>query len=191
LAPRSVSGEPVSNVTLSVNQTNLVEFSSSAVVTCSVSSGSSLSFLWLNGSSEVTASDRVQLTDGNATLTILNVTRYDQGPFTCYVFNSVSNGSNTVNFTVFCDYNCSLLHHMTSFLVGSNLTLLCSAQSSPPAQLQWAFRGQNVNTTGPMLYLYNATENQSGPYSCLAFNNATTVNTTITTQITIASELVQ
>lgn len=74
----------------------------------------------------------------------------------------------------------------TSFLVGSNLTLLCSAQSSPPAQLQWVFKGQTLNTTGPVLSLYNVSENQSGPYACVAFNNVTTVNTSITAKITIS-----
>uniref|UniRef100_A0A3B4T417 Ig-like domain-containing protein n=1 Tax=Seriola dumerili TaxID=41447 RepID=A0A3B4T417_SERDU len=154
-----------------------------AVTTCSVSSGSSLSFLWLNGSSEVTASDRVQLTDGNSTLTIVSVTRYDQGPFRCHVFNAVSNGTSApVNFTI------KLLFNTTSLLVGSNLTMLCSAQSSPPAQLQWAFRGEFVNTTGPLLELYSVTEDQSGPYSCLAFNSHTNMNSNITSHIIIASE---
>ncbi|KAF3839308.1 hypothetical protein F7725_018025 [Dissostichus mawsoni] len=42
---------------------------------------------------------------------------------------------------------------MTSFSVGSNLTLLCSAQSGPEARLQWAFGGETLNTTGPLLEL--------------------------------------
>lgn len=78
----------------------------------------------------------------------------------------------------------------TSFLVGSNLTMLCSAQSSPPAQFQWAFRGQSVNTTGPLLELYSVTKDQSGPYSCLAFNNHTNMNRNITSHVMIASEFV-
>uniref|UniRef100_A0A671WD07 Ig-like domain-containing protein n=1 Tax=Sparus aurata TaxID=8175 RepID=A0A671WD07_SPAAU len=147
---------------------------------CSVSSGSSLSFLWMNSSSEVTASDRVQLTDGNSTLTIVNVTRYDLGPFMC-VFNPVSND----NMALTVNGNNS-----TSFSVGSNLTMLCSAQSNPPALLQWAVRGELVNTTGPLLELFSVSEDQSGPYSCLAFNNHTNMNSTITTNIMISSGFV-
>ncbi|XP_049902626.1 hemicentin-2-like [Epinephelus moara] len=182
--------ELISNVTLRMNQTDLIEFNSSPVIKCSISSGSSLSFLWLNGSSEVTASDRVQLTDGNSTLTIVNVTRYDQGPFMCHVVNAVSNGtSDAVNFTIsYGPDNMALTvngQNTTSFPTGSNLTMFCSAQSNPPAQLQWAVGGELVNTTGPLLELFSVSEGQSGAYSCLAFNNHTNINSSITANILI------
>nr|XP_029137681.1 carcinoembryonic antigen-related cell adhesion molecule 5-like [Labrus bergylta] len=183
--------EAVSNVTLNATATSLTEFNSSAVITCSVSSGSSLSFLWINGSSVVTAGDRVQLTDGNSTLTITNVTRYDQGPFKCHVFNPVSNEtSDSVNFTItYGPDNMALTvngQNTTSFSVGSNLTMLCSVQSNPPAQLQWAFRGELVNTLGPLWELFSVSKEQSGPYSCVAFNNHSNMNSTITTNILIS-----
>nr|XP_046254248.1 carcinoembryonic antigen-related cell adhesion molecule 2-like [Scatophagus argus] len=184
------STETVSNVTVSVNPPSLMEFNSSAVITCSVSSGSSLSFLWKNGSSEVAAGDRVQLTDGGSTLTIVNVTRYDWGPFRCHAFNLVSNGtSDSVNLTISYGPDDMALtvngQSTTSFPVGSNLTMLCSAQSSPPAQFHWAVRGKLVNTTGPMLELFSVSKDQSGSYYCLAFNNHTNINSSITKHITI------
>ncbi|KAK6326682.1 hypothetical protein J4Q44_G00023270 [Coregonus suidteri] len=185
--------EPVSALRLVANNTgNLVEFKSSVSLFCS-SSGSSLSYRWLNGNSEVTASDGIQLGDGNSTLTIVNVTRYNDGPFRCNAFNAVSNGTTEplhlnisygpdgVSFTV------NRLNTTTSFLIGSTLTMSCSAQSNPQAEFQWAFNGKHLNGTSPDLKLYSAVESQSGLYSCLAFNNRTMSNSNVTRQITISS----
>lgn len=75
----------------------------------------------------------------------------------------------------------------TSFAAGSNLSMLCSAESNPAAQLQWAFKGELVNSTGTWLKLINVSENQTGSYSCLAFNNNTSKYNNITRYITISS----
>lgn len=208
-------------MTLSVNQTALKEVTSSAILKCFVSSGSSLSFLWLNSSSEVTVSDRVHTADGGSTLIIINVTRYDQGPFMCRAFNPVSNGtSDPVSFVISCEYNnvvnrhdhCCMInawsccivsssdgpdnmvltvngHSMTSFPVGSNLTMLCSAQSSPPAQLGWEIRGEPLSTKGPILEVFGVTEDDTGTYTCQAFNNHTNTSSNVTKHIVIVGEL--
>uniref|UniRef100_A0A3Q1JCX3 Ig-like domain-containing protein n=1 Tax=Anabas testudineus TaxID=64144 RepID=A0A3Q1JCX3_ANATE len=166
----------VSNVFISLNTTDVLEFSSSVSLSCS-SSGSSLSFLWLNGSSEVTASDRVQLTDANATLTIINVTRYDQGPFRCHVFNHFSNyTSDPVTLAVsFGPENTDLeLSPLQEYYeVGSNISLICSAVSTPAALFYWFLSGDLLSDTGPELRLINIQMSQSGNYSCRAFNNKT------------------
>lgn len=177
--------EPVSNVTVTTIQTPLLEYSGAAIASCSVSSGSSVSFLWLNGSSEVTANNRVHLTDGNSTLTIFNVTRYDQGPFRCSAINPVSNRTgDSVNFTIYYGPDKMSLT-LGSYTVGSNVTVGCSAESNPPAQMQWAFEGKLLNRSGSVLELYNVTKSQSGYYACVAFNNVTNTSNNITGYVQI------
>uniref|UniRef100_I3K5X0 Ig-like domain-containing protein n=1 Tax=Oreochromis niloticus TaxID=8128 RepID=I3K5X0_ORENI len=127
---------------------NLVEFSGSVSLSCSAS-GSSLSFLWFNGSSEVTASDRVQLTDGGSSLTIITVTH---GPENINLILSPPQGY---------------------FAVGSDISLTCSVGSRPPAQFKWFLNGDQLPDTGSELRLMNVQMSQSGNYSCQAFNSKT------------------
>eukprot|EP00066_Takifugu_rubripes_P015011 XP_011604277.1 PREDICTED: carcinoembryonic antigen-related cell adhesion molecule 8-like [Takifugu rubripes] len=167
--------EPVSGVVVTSHSLDLVESSSSVRLSCS-SSGSSLSFLWLNSSSEVTASDRVHTTDGGSTLVISNVTRYDQGPFRCRVSNPVSTGtSGPVDLTInYGPEKVNLTSPLQGYYAeGSEVVLTCSASSRPAASFHWFHNGAVHPGTGAELRLMDIQMNQSGNYSCQAFNNRT------------------
>ncbi|KAE8289014.1 Carcinoembryonic antigen-related cell adhesion molecule 5 Carcinoembryonic antigen [Larimichthys crocea] len=166
----------ISNVVITPNSTDLSEFNSSVSLSCSAS-GSFPSFVWLNDSSEVTLSDRVQLNDRGSILTIIKVTRYDQGPFICHVFNNFSNyTSNPVKLSInFGPENVylKLSPSQEYFKEGSDINLVCSAESRPAAQIHWFLNGDKLSDTGPELSLTNIQINQSGIYHCQAFNNKT------------------
>nr|XP_029535043.1 hemicentin-1-like isoform X1 [Oncorhynchus nerka] len=189
--------EPISNVTLRANATDLVELNDTAMFTCSVSSGTSLSYRWLNGSSEVAASDRVRLGGGTSTLIIISVTRYDEGPFRCEVINGISNGtSQPIGLNV--RYGPSNLTMMvvpemiighTAYKTGSDITLSCSAQSKPTESYKWRFNGVFLNEQSPQLSLHYTRENQTGSYACLAYNNVTLRYATMSTMIKVVEPI--
>ncbi|KAF5885377.1 carcinoembryonic antigen-related cell adhesion molecule 5-like [Clarias magur] len=53
---------------------------------------------------------------------------------------------------------------------GSNLTLTCSADSSPAAEFQWAMNGAELSEMGQELRLSNIQSSHSGNYTCMAHN---------------------
>ncbi|XP_056299730.1 carcinoembryonic antigen-related cell adhesion molecule 5 [Pseudoliparis swirei] len=171
--------ERVSNVMVNANSTDLNQ-DFSVRLSCS-SSGASLSFFWLNGSSQVTASDRVQLTDGGSTLT-MNVTRYDQGPFSCRVSNPISNAtSSQIHLSISYgpeNINLEINPPLGNYEVGSDISLSCLADSRPDPDITWFLNGDLQTDTGPHLILMNIQESQSGNYSCRAFNSKTMTEVT-------------
>nr|XP_057909100.1 carcinoembryonic antigen-related cell adhesion molecule 5 isoform X2 [Doryrhamphus excisus] len=56
---------------------------------------------------------------------------------------------------------------------GSNVVFSCSAASRPLALISWALDGEPLSYNGPEISLMNIQENQSGKYSCQAFNTKT------------------
>ncbi|XP_056142091.1 carcinoembryonic antigen-related cell adhesion molecule 1 [Lampris incognitus] len=185
--------EPISNVSLRANATSLVESNDTAVLTCSVAQGSSLSYQWLNGSSEVTAGGAILISDGGRTLTIVNVTRYDKGPFKCNVSNDISaDVSQPVYLNISygpVDPTVMVSPMKAAYKTGSDITLNCSAESSPPAKVSWLFDGQYLNQFGSPLQLERVKENQTGSYKCLLYNDVTNKFSSVSAVIRIVEPI--
>ncbi|XP_061108157.1 carcinoembryonic antigen-related cell adhesion molecule 1 [Conger conger] len=180
--------EPVSSVAVRANATDLVEFNDTVSLTCSAS-GTSLSRRWVDGSSDITASGRVHLSDDNMTLTISGVLRTDGGPIFCTVSNAISNGTSPPVFLNISygpdELEISESPSKTVHRAGSDIVLSCRAQSKPAAAYLWAFEGTLLEPRGPELRLSDAQQNQSGNYTCWAHNSVTLRFSSTSTQIKI------
>ncbi|XP_014916461.1 carcinoembryonic antigen-related cell adhesion molecule 5-like [Poecilia latipinna] len=169
----------ISNVVVKVSSRDLVEFNSSVQLFCSAS-GFSPSFLWMNGSSELTNGDRVQITDGGSTLTVFNVTRYDQGLLTCHVYNYFSrDSSNPVYLSIYYgpdSISLTVSPYQEKYEEGSDINMFCSAESNPPANFLWFLNETQLFVLGPNLRLTDIQLNENGNYSCQALNTETLVH---------------
>ncbi|XP_077453797.1 carcinoembryonic antigen-related cell adhesion molecule 1 [Stigmatopora argus] len=169
--------EPISNVSLTVNGTDLVEFNDSVVLTCAAETGTSLHYMWLNKTAEVMFSEYVQLGADSSQLIIMKVTRYDEGPFRCDVINGINQEiSPSVQFNISygpTNAAVSVIPLLETHTTGSNITLLCSAESKPMSTIQWMVDGMNLNHTGEQFSLTLVAESDSGEYQCLLYNSVT------------------
>ncbi|PNJ02665.1 CEACAM1 isoform 4 [Pongo abelii] len=171
---------------ISSNNSNPVEDNDAVALTCEPGTQDTTYLWWINNQS-LLISPRLQLSNGNRTLTLLSVTRNDAGPYECEIQNPVSaNRSDPVTLNVTYGPDTPTISPSdTYYRPGANLSLSCYAASNPPAQYSWLINGTFQQSTQE-LFIPNITVNNSGSYTCHANNsvtgrNRTTVKTIIVT----------
>ncbi|XP_042601017.1 carcinoembryonic antigen-related cell adhesion molecule 1-like [Cyprinus carpio] len=184
--------EPITDVKISSNLPEPVEFNSTVVLSCSAKG--SFTYKWLNDSVPlVVDGTHIKLNAAGNELTIAEVHRTDlRGPIICIAENALESGkSPPFNLTVSYGPEKVVMTQTPtdSFLKkGSNLTLACSAQSDPPAQLQWMFNGEAIpQKTTANITLTSIEEKHSGNYSCVPYNAKT--NRYVSSQVAVVSVL--
>nr|XP_055065809.1 carcinoembryonic antigen-related cell adhesion molecule 1 [Misgurnus anguillicaudatus] len=185
---------PISAVSTSVSKSNLMELNDSVTFTCSAS-GTPMWISWQNGSSLITAWDRIVLSNGGQVLTINPVMRYDQGPFKCIVANNVSNGESTqvslnINYGP-SNLRLTALPDRIAYASGSVISLSCMADSNPTASMYWTYNNAPLNVSGSNLQINNPTTSKSGQYTCVASNAVTLLYATVTKSIRILDSISQ
>ncbi|KAM9039181.1 cell adhesion molecule CEACAM1-like [Sarcophilus harrisii] len=169
-----------------ISSTNMapVENKDNVSLTCQ-SEGQEVTYQWfINQSSP--AGDRIVLSPDHRTLTIIKVTREDQGPYKCQIRNPVS--FNESEFTLNIAYGPDtpmIFPTALNYPVGATIELNCSAESNPPAQLTWLINGIQM-TSSSKLSIANVSLNHTGTYTCNASNSVTGLSSSKDINITIS-----
>ncbi|KAK1155147.1 carcinoembryonic antigen-related cell adhesion molecule 5-like, partial [Acipenser oxyrinchus oxyrinchus] len=174
--------------TVRSNVTDPVEFNDTVSLTCTAS-GSDVSYRWFNGSSVVSDSERIHLSDDNKTLTIPGVLRSDDGTLYCYVFNPVSN-STSEPFHLIVSYGPEEASIMAPDLAanGSAITLTCSAHSQPPSHYTWYLNGKQT-ANGSQYMIDHVSADNEGNYTCVAWNSVTGRNSSAIKELTVIAPI--
>ncbi|KAF3706955.1 Carcinoembryonic antigen-related cell adhesion molecule 20 Precursor [Channa argus] len=177
--------KPVSDVVITSNLPEAIEYNSTVVLNCSAK-GSFLKFSWTNGTTAIVA-DGNRLTlksdDASSTLTITGVLRTDLvGPIVCTAANNLQSYSSApFNLTVYYGPDAVSISptNVPPFIRSdSDYNLSCSAvSSSPPATLIWYHSQQKMEGIGAVLTLKAIKDLGLGMqvenYTCTATNAKT------------------
>ncbi|XP_034017170.1 HEPACAM family member 2 isoform X2 [Thalassophryne amazonica] len=164
----------------------VVEDKGNVTWTCSVQSGTRVSFQWLRNNVRLSPSKRYHFSQDNSTLLISPVRKDDMGSYCCVVSNPVSPSrhSRAVELTVYYGpYNLEVnsdqgLRTGEVFTVnpGELVFFDCQADSNPPNSYVWISKSRNATqiiTKGPRLEVRFYRLAQAEEYLCRAFNNIT------------------
>ncbi|XP_078389609.1 cell adhesion molecule CEACAM6-like [Cetorhinus maximus] len=164
-----------SKPTISSNDTNPVEYSDTVVLTCHAL-GTSVSYQWLKDNKTINSSDRIGLSRDNSTWTIYEVVRSDE-EFTCYGCNMI-NENTSDPYLLNVNYgpeslNISISPQLDFYISESNVNFSCSAISKLASEFQWYLNGNSLQQNIQQLIITDISLNNTGNYTCEAYNNAT------------------
>ncbi|XP_041757767.1 carcinoembryonic antigen-related cell adhesion molecule 1-like [Coregonus clupeaformis] len=153
-------------------------------LTCETA-GTIYSIQWMRNGWPLYADNRTNFSMNNNTLTFNPVQHSDNGDYQCSASNPLSNmTSPDYRLTVNYGLEMPVITGPALGETGHSVTFNCSASSQPLSQFSWFFNGSQVATgsvyeTGPL------TLASHGKYTCVAFNNITGKNNTVSKMLTI------
>ncbi|KAK2903192.1 hypothetical protein Q8A67_007905 [Cirrhinus molitorella] len=162
--------DPVSAVT--INPTGYPVEGTAFNLSCNVV-GPVDSIHWMKNGAYLDADDTTTFFNGNSTLSFYHLDLSDDGLYQCAASNAVSNMTSQP-YSLMVNYG---PHNTTASgphvaVVGSSVTFSCSSVSRPQSQYSWYFSGLNVKS-GSVYMTAPLSKNDSGDYTCMAFNNIT------------------
>ncbi|XP_051017979.1 carcinoembryonic antigen-related cell adhesion molecule 1-like [Acomys russatus] len=147
-------------------------------------------YLWQLNGKQLPDDNGTILSQGNTTLTLLEVSRHFKGPYECEAKNPLS-ASRSIPFSLDVFYGPDtpeIFPPNKYFEEGKSLWLSCQAESHPKAQYSWTINGKPWNSKEEV-FIHKTSVSNNGLYACLVSNPATGRNNSTVKEITIVEEL--
>ncbi|XP_072325118.1 cell adhesion molecule CEACAM6-like [Scyliorhinus torazame] len=181
---------PITNVSITLSPNEVFEGVAEVVLRCTVISGSSVTFSWSKGNSNLFNSSRITVT--NNIVRIQTLSRDDSGSYTCTARNPISTNSNSQLLTVFYGPEAAVIRRdfqsdcvvPDQVLLGRSGSLSCEAASVPVAVFTWLHNGQRLQQ-GSTVPFNSTGAKDTGNYTCIARNLRTTNQISTSSQIII------
>ncbi|XP_067893515.1 hemicentin-1 isoform X1 [Heterodontus francisci] len=178
LAPPSiVNEEKMEDVKIKENH--------SITLTCEVSGNPVPQIRWMKDSQPLTEDQQHQILSSGRFLQIVSAHVSDTGRYTCIASNTAGNKNKIFNLNVLVSpkipgVDIQGTPEDVTVILNSPTSLVCEAQSYPPATITWLKDGApfdsnknvQIHPGGRTLQILNAQEKDAGRYTCIATNEA-------------------
>ncbi|XP_077065978.1 carcinoembryonic antigen-related cell adhesion molecule 1 [Siphateles boraxobius] len=142
------------------------------------------SIQWMKNDMDLYADNTITFFNGNSTLSFKNLALSHDGLYQCVASNAVSNIRQAYNLMVNYGPINTTASGPNVAKVGSNVTFSCSSVSRPQSQYSWYFSDSKV-ADEPVYVTAALRQNNSGQYTCMAFNNITGISSNASVQLTV------
>ncbi|XP_026571109.1 carcinoembryonic antigen-related cell adhesion molecule 2-like [Pseudonaja textilis] len=156
---------------------------------CSTINSSTVTVTWSKDSKPFPTN--VKFDNENRTLTLLEFQQPDAGTYTCTAQNRFSKATSNPSILTLAYGPKSVQLNQSGTIeqpLGSELVLLCSAESVPPAKFEWFFNNTVKNGMEDTLYVPLKDWEDEGNYTCRATNPFTKHTTSAAVYVKLTDE---
>ncbi|KAM3829409.1 cell adhesion molecule CEACAM6-like [Vipera latastei] len=168
---------------------SLVAENEAITLNCNTSSSSTVNVTWSKDSKPFPRN--VEFDRANRTLTLRKFQQPDAGSYTCTARNLFTTAESNPSILTLAYGPTSARLNQSGPIeqpLGSELVLLCSAESVPPAKFEWFFNNTVKNGTEDTLSVHLKEWEDEGNYTCQARNSFTNHTTSTSVYVKLTAE---